>query len=120
MNGRVRTVVGVVPPGIRFPENADFWTPLALRAERGDAGGRCVSKRSRGSAPRASSIRSAAELARDPRTLERDHPETNQRVRFTAELYRDHLSRRRQATDDHADAGAWCSCCSSPAPTSPT
>ena len=30
MNGRVRTVVGVLPPGVRWPENQDFFIPCAL------------------------------------------------------------------------------------------
>jgi len=29
INGRKRTVVGVMPPGFRFPENADYYVPLA-------------------------------------------------------------------------------------------
>src|ERR1041385_2999481 len=28
INGRVRTVIGVMPPGFRFPENADYYVPL--------------------------------------------------------------------------------------------
>ena len=30
MNGRVRTVVGVAPEGVRFPETADFFIPLGF------------------------------------------------------------------------------------------
>jgi len=29
MNGRVRTVVGVMPAGFRFPETADYYVPLS-------------------------------------------------------------------------------------------
>jgi len=29
INGRVRTIVGVMPPGFRFPEDADYYVPLA-------------------------------------------------------------------------------------------
>jgi putative ABC transport system permease protein len=91
MNGRVRTVVGVVPPGIRFPENADFWTPLAYKPSEETRADRYLETVAR-LAPGASLDQVRAELAGISRTLERDHPETNQRVRFTAELYRDHLS----------------------------
>ena len=30
MNGRVRTVVGVMPEDFHFPETADFWIPLGI------------------------------------------------------------------------------------------
>jgi putative ABC transport system permease protein len=38
LNGRVRNIVGVMPPGFQWPEIADFWIPTALSAE--DAQGR--------------------------------------------------------------------------------
>src|SRR5438874_1338592 len=30
MNGRVRTIIGVMPPGFRFPETADYYIPLSM------------------------------------------------------------------------------------------
>src|SRR6185295_18527770 len=30
LNSRQRTVVGVMPPGFKFPENAELWVPLGL------------------------------------------------------------------------------------------
>ena len=27
LNGRALTIIGVMPPGIRFPERDDFWVP---------------------------------------------------------------------------------------------
>ena len=33
LNGRVRTIVGVLPAGVRWPEIADFWIPTAMSAE---------------------------------------------------------------------------------------
>ncbi|HXG68898.1 MAG TPA: ABC transporter permease [Blastocatellia bacterium] len=30
LNGRPRTVIGIMPPGFKFPEQADLWVPLAL------------------------------------------------------------------------------------------
>jgi hypothetical protein len=30
INGRQTTIVGIVPPGFRVPDNTDFWTPAAL------------------------------------------------------------------------------------------
>src|ERR1044072_3346515 len=33
LNGRVRTIVGVMPPGFQWPETADFWIPTAVSPE---------------------------------------------------------------------------------------
>lgn len=33
LNGRPRTVVGVMPPSFRYPEGADLWLPLVLTPE---------------------------------------------------------------------------------------
>ena len=33
LNGRVRTIVGVMPPGFLWPETADLWIPTAMSAE---------------------------------------------------------------------------------------
>lgn len=30
LDGRARTVVGVLPPGVGFPKSAELWTPLAI------------------------------------------------------------------------------------------
>lgn len=30
LNGRVRTIVGVMPPGFRWPEIQDFWIPMGI------------------------------------------------------------------------------------------
>ena len=30
LGGQSRTVVGIMPPGFRFPEESDLWLPLAL------------------------------------------------------------------------------------------
>ena len=31
VSGRSRTVVGIMPPGFRFPENGELWAPMSLR-----------------------------------------------------------------------------------------
>src|SRR5262249_19156573 len=31
VSGRQRTVVGIMPPGFRFPENGELWAPMSLR-----------------------------------------------------------------------------------------
>jgi putative ABC transport system permease protein len=33
INGRVRSIVGVMPPGFQWPEIADFWIPTAMSPE---------------------------------------------------------------------------------------
>ncbi len=33
LGDRPRTIIGVMPPGFRFPESADLWVPLALDSE---------------------------------------------------------------------------------------
>src|ERR1044072_2911003 len=33
LNGRVRTIVGVMPPDFRWPESVDFWIPAAVSPE---------------------------------------------------------------------------------------
>jgi len=92
INGRVRTVVGVMPPGIRFPETADFWLPLAYlpadmaRHERFlDVIGRLR--------PGATVDQARAELGTLARSLLHDHPESNRGVTFLAEPYREYLAK---------------------------
>jgi putative ABC transport system permease protein len=34
LNNRPRTVIGVMPPGFRFPEVAELWTPMALDSQK--------------------------------------------------------------------------------------
>jgi putative ABC transport system permease protein len=34
LNNRPRTIIGVMPPGFKFPEIADLWLPLALDTKR--------------------------------------------------------------------------------------
>ncbi|HKX28980.1 MAG TPA: ABC transporter permease [Blastocatellia bacterium] len=37
LGGRSRTIVGIMPPGFRFPEQAELWLPLALGRQPGPA-----------------------------------------------------------------------------------
>jgi putative ABC transport system permease protein len=37
MNGRVREIVGVLPPNFQWPDIADFWIPTAIRPEEAQA-----------------------------------------------------------------------------------
>ncbi len=76
MNGRTRTIVGVMPPGFRFPETADFWIPLPYdpAEDHRDARFLEVVARLKPGAPLESA---RAELQTLAQALEREYPATN-------------------------------------------
>ena len=93
INGRVRTIVGVMPPGFRFPENADFFVPFALDDTLGNGrGGRYYSAYAR-LASGVTRQQAQAELDAISRDLSRDHPESNDKVRFMATPYAESIER---------------------------
>src|SRR2546425_4825552 len=82
VNGAPCVVIGIMPPGFRFPINADLWQPLALMPrlmnQRRDARtlgafGRLVDG--------ATMAQARTELNAVGERLSRDHPETNKRIR---------------------------------------
>ncbi len=80
INDRALTVVGVMPPGFRFPEIHDLWLPLAS-ADPTDRAARAYSVIGR----RAAGVSEAAAAARIQSLsvrLAADHPDSHRRWRF--------------------------------------
>jgi putative ABC transport system permease protein len=81
INGRMRTVVGIMPEGIRFPELADFWIPLASDPKEDVRGARYLEVIAR-LRPGATLNDAKAELATISKTLEQEYPNDNKNIRF--------------------------------------
>lgn len=83
------TVVGVMPPGFRFPDNADAWAPIESWFDRSKRTMRSFDRDARGWAVigrlRADVSDAAARQDLDAigSRLEREHPQTNTGVRFS-------------------------------------
>ncbi len=77
LDGRVFTVVGVMPEDFDFPLSADVWAPLALSPrERSERGARYLQVMGR-LAPGASLEEARAEMTTIAGRLERQYPQTN-------------------------------------------
>jgi putative ABC transport system permease protein len=88
-------VVGVMPPGFRFPDNSDAWAPLESWLDRFKKTMRSYGRDLRGYSAIAR-LRSGADAAQVhvdldtiARRLDREYPQTNTGVRFTAAPLRD-------------------------------
>ena len=93
INGRKRTVVGVMPPGFRFPSTADFFVPFAMDDTSGNGrGGRYHNAFAR-LAPGAGREQLQAELDALSKQLQRDYPQTNKDTRLIATPYAESLQR---------------------------
>jgi putative ABC transport system permease protein len=79
MNGRVRTVVGVMGSGFQFPETADFWIPLALDPAKDSRAGRFLDVVAR-LRPGVKVAAAAAEVQGIAQVVAREHPETNEHL----------------------------------------
>jgi len=88
-------VVGVMPPGFRFPDNADAWAPLESWFDRAKRTMRSFNRDARGWAVvgrLSADVTEAAarqDLERVAERLEREHPQTNTGVRFSMAPLRD-------------------------------
>lgn len=88
-------VVGVMPPGFRFPDNADAWAPIESWFDRAYRTMRSFSRDARGWAvvgrlrSEVSHLAVRQELERVGAELEREHPRTNTGVRFATAPLRD-------------------------------
>src|SRR5262249_46333248 len=79
MNGRTRAVVGIMPPGFRFPETADFWIPLPFDPKedaRGERGFEVVGRLK----PDVTLAAARVEMKGIASALEREYPATNKGV----------------------------------------
>jgi putative ABC transport system permease protein len=88
-------VVGVMPPGFRFPDNADAWAPIeswfdrarrTMRSFNRDARGWAVVGRLRDGV---TDLSARQDLERVAAQLEREYPKTNTGVRFATAPLRD-------------------------------
>jgi putative ABC transport system permease protein len=85
LNGRVYTIVGIMPKDFDYPVPAELWVPLALTpAERSDRTHLSLSALAR-LKPGVSVAQAQAAMAGFSHRLERDHPNTNAE-RFTTLL----------------------------------
>ena len=81
MNGRVRTIVGVMPDDFRFPEVSDVFIPLAMN-DPGDNRGNHYLKMVARLAPTATLAGAAAELRQIAAAIAKDHPNTSRDQSF--------------------------------------
>ncbi len=73
VEGDVCTVIGVMPDGFRFPDEADAWTPVAISATRNNAYLRVVARLR----PGVTQAQAQAELTTIARRLEQDSQQSN-------------------------------------------
>ncbi len=90
MNGRVRTIVGVMPEGFRFPEVSDIFTPLAMNDTADSRGAHFLSMVGR-LAPGVTMAGAATELKQIAATLSKQYVPTNRDVTFRPKLLREDL-----------------------------
>jgi putative ABC transport system permease protein len=77
LNNRPRTVIGVMPPGFKFPENSELWVPLGLDTTmftRTSHGLDCIARLKDG----VSMVQAQAEMDVIARRIEEQNPITNE------------------------------------------
>jgi putative ABC transport system permease protein len=90
VNGRVRTVVGVMPVGFRFPEASDVFTPLPMDDTTDTRGSHYLAAVAR-LAPGRTLAQARAEMAALSKQLARDYKDTNGQVSLVATDFRERL-----------------------------
>ena len=90
VNGRVRTVVGVMPVDFRFPETSDIFVPLATNDTMDTRGGHYLSTVAR-LAPGRTLAQAQAELNVLSKQLAHDYKSTNDQVTLVALDFREDL-----------------------------
>ncbi len=80
LDGDARTIVGVMPPGFRFPSQSDLWVPMGkFFAQIGGRSWRADQAIAR-LKPEATLAQAQAEMRLIAARLAREHPETNREV----------------------------------------
>src|SRR5262249_48987212 len=92
INGRVRTVVGVMPPGFRFPENADYYVPLATNDTSDSRGAHYADSFAR-LAPGVTLQQARNEIDAIARDLDRQYPGTSHHASVTLTEYPESITR---------------------------
>ncbi len=92
LNGRVSTVIGVMPAGFNYPVPSELWTPLALRPEESADRTRAVYHVLGRLKSNISVAQAASALQAFSKRLEERHPQTNAGrsitlIRLREELY---------------------------------
>jgi putative ABC transport system permease protein len=88
VNGRKRTVVGVMPVGFRFPETSDVFTPLQMNDSTDTRGSHYLNAVAR-LAPGRTLAQARAEMAVLSKQLARDYKESNGHLSLVARDFRD-------------------------------
>jgi putative ABC transport system permease protein len=94
INDRVSTVIGVMPPEMKFPFNNDMWLPFALlpppfqQAKRGVRNLQVIGRLTRG----VTLAQARSEIETIVAGLARDHPDTNKDFRASVVSYNDRVA----------------------------
>jgi putative ABC transport system permease protein len=90
VDGRTRTIVGVMPSGFKFPETAELWVPMALNEKlytRNDHGLSAIARLK----PGATLDQAQAEMNNIARRIEERNPVTNEGMGVDVYRLRDRL-----------------------------
>jgi putative ABC transport system permease protein len=90
VNGKPRTIVGVMPPGFKFPETAEIWAPMALNEKlftRTDHGLGSIARLK----PNVTLEQAQAEMSNIARRIEEQNPVTNEGLGVDVYRLRDRL-----------------------------
>lgn len=91
IDGADRVVVGVMPPGFRFPSVAEAWIPLALSAEDRESRAQWLDHLVARLQPDVTLATARAEARAVGETLAREHPDTNRGWTFELLPWREAL-----------------------------
>jgi putative ABC transport system permease protein len=87
VEGDACAVIGIMPDGFKFPDEADAWAPVALSPKRNNAYLRVVARLQ----PGVTQAQAQAELATIARWLEQEFPQTNRGLSVNLVPLQEHL-----------------------------